>query len=284
MRKRVGNYPTNAGLTFPEGGDGRQFGCFRGFLCAACDASVSSRYWLCSKCTEPATSISDVWGTGILEPLYFPPPNCEAVTSLTSPSSFALLSESPSESWQRYEFERTSQRAGVMRRHSHSEFQLFVGASSLFLRCSRERGLSRRASSSILEVAHELHDKGSLIPGSTSTVMPQGECALPRDMRIVEARAQGSVLMDRDVPTVTVPISQAELRALYTCSGVTTRVAFTFAQVTSPACIPSRHGAASAWCTSCKAPSRGCTFFASLCTSMLSQPATGLSILGAFPL
>ncbi len=215
LRRCDGVFPVNAGITFPENAEGRHFACHRGNLCHGCEmrynaAHKTEKYWLCTACRTPVTTAAAVWGSGILEPSYFRPPNTVAIMSLTSPSPFVLGQLEPDAVWQRHEADRHIRRIeSSARRGGNTHTELSRMAAAEFLRLGRVSGITQGILGKMLRTLHDLHDKGLLIVGSPG--LP-GTLALPRDIRTLASRADGDVYQDRDVQYHTTCISQIELR------------------------------------------------------------------------
>jgi len=142
-------YPTNAGLLFPEGGDGRQFKCHRGRICTDCESDMESseEKWFCAKCLAGPDCLNDVWGSGICEgePTYFIAPGSKGIHSINLPSlSGSLLDEATCERFHRDELERILRRTRALRAcGSGHEGQQRVTAAVEFLRAVRISGLTR---------------------------------------------------------------------------------------------------------------------------------------------
>lgn len=118
--------------------------------------------------------------------------------------------EQPSERWKRRAATREMARLDVLTRNGGTqEAEAEARASSLFLRVAREHSLSRGVQGSFLKAIHRLHEMKALVIGGTEE---PGALALPLDIRTVERRAEGTVVLDKDVEYSTTAISQAELR------------------------------------------------------------------------
>jgi hypothetical protein len=85
-----------------------------------------------------------------------------------------------------------------------------VTAAVEFLRAARITGLTRGVFGNVLKTINLLADSGNLVM-SASTSDSRPSCALPRDSRTLENRADGDVYLDSDSIMYTTIISQMEL-------------------------------------------------------------------------
>jgi hypothetical protein len=201
LRRCDGVYPFNAGINYPENGEGRQFACHRGVLCDSCAELVDpeATYWLCRFCRFGATSIGGVWGNDIDEPNFLRIPGVQSTYGTPKPIFLHPENEQPADVWLHRRALRKAQReAGEResRRGRIEDSQRSTMACSEFLRLTRNSGFPRRETNKILHILHELNDSGNLLVGGDGT---PGDLALPRDSRTLASRAKGVVLQDADV-------------------------------------------------------------------------------------
>jgi len=162
LRRCDGVFPSNAGLGYPAGGDGRQFACNRGLICDECakDLPQRSKYWLCPRCKSGPRSVGDAWGYDIEEPTFLRPPGVQSMFSTPKPSYWCDASVHPADEWIR-KHERhavaTAPEVQGCRRRRTTEEDKSIFACSEFLRLARNAGFPRREMDKVLHILHELH-------------------------------------------------------------------------------------------------------------------------------
>jgi hypothetical protein len=212
LRKCDGRYPALYGTDFPEGADALHFECFRGLLCEVCEDKLfeKQKYWFCAKCLDPPENVVDVIGCGIQPPTYLLAEGVLAVNSWPRGGFFGDKTEHPADAWLRRIKENKARREIALRRLGDEELaQRKAAASEKFLRTCRRASLSRGEMNTFLRMVHDLHDLDALLLDGSSD---HGALALPKDIRTVEERAQGSVFVDDDVEVHTRYLDQSGLQ------------------------------------------------------------------------
>lgn len=204
VRACDGTYPTNVGLSFPDGALGRQHACHRGVLCAPCSRKpIAQRrkqwefhkdYFLCTACCIPPASHNAVWGHSVLEPSFLIPHGTMHPGSPPSPS--CALALQPADAYDaRNESKAAKVREGAIKYASHGG-EMAILASAQFHRTVSASFMPKAQQEEVLAVIHDLHDKGLLVSSARSE---HPVLLLPKDVETMHARARCGILSEDDV-------------------------------------------------------------------------------------
>jgi hypothetical protein len=209
-RQCDGCSPTNVGCVWPEGAFGRHFACFRGVLCPSCekDARLSKKYWYCALCVQGPTTHNEVWGHRITEPLWLRGEGTKWMSSTPNRSDFILWNEEPADLYSRRSNDRLLAADNISHRLAASGVaEKRQQAAVMMTRELRALFQSGGQQQRILAIIHRLHDSHLLVDDHCTTAL-----LLPRDVRTLQDRATGGIVLDEDVSSTVSNLCMAQLQ------------------------------------------------------------------------